>query len=32
MRPLCITDVEYEGDDQELRNFSQFLLKTDDFH
>jgi hypothetical protein len=32
MRPLCITDVEYEGDDQELWNFGQFLLQTGDFH
>jgi hypothetical protein len=29
--PLCITNPEYGGHDQEIRSFGQFLLKTYDF-
>jgi hypothetical protein len=30
MRPLCITDSEYVGYDQEMRSFGQFLPQTGD--
>jgi hypothetical protein len=31
MRPLCITDPEYGGHDQEIQHFGQFLPQTEDF-
>jgi hypothetical protein len=31
MGPLCITDLQYGDHDQEIRSFSQFLHRTDDF-
>jgi hypothetical protein len=31
MGPLYITDLEYVGNDQEIRSFSQFLPQTGDF-
>jgi hypothetical protein len=32
MRPLCITDLEDGGHDQEIRSFGQFLPQTSSFH
>jgi hypothetical protein len=31
MRPLCITDPQYGGDNKEIRSFYQFLPQTGDF-
>jgi hypothetical protein len=31
MGPLCITDPEYGGHDQEIWSFDQFLSQTGDF-
>jgi hypothetical protein len=32
IEPLCITDQEYGGHNQETHCFGQFLVKTGDFH
>jgi hypothetical protein len=29
--PLCITDLEYGGHDQEIRSFGYFMAQTGDF-
>jgi hypothetical protein len=31
MGPLCITDLEYGGHDQERRSFGQILQQIDNF-
>jgi hypothetical protein len=31
MRPLCITDPEYAGHDQEIQSFNQFLSQYVNF-
>jgi hypothetical protein len=31
MGPLSITDLEYEGHDQEIQSFDQFLPQNADF-
>jgi hypothetical protein len=31
MGPLCITDPEYGGQDQEIRSFGKFMPQTGDF-
>jgi hypothetical protein len=29
--PLCIIDLKYDGHNEEIRSFGQFLLQTSDF-